>query len=138
MGSLLEIDHDTTDDIEIDDSHSECEPLSVEEGNHILATGLFPCLSMDIRASSTILQRLAEAFQVNVEALNTVPDYLKEFASMFSKQSFDILPEPKEWDHAVELIPRSTLSGCKVYPLSPAEQKELDTFLKENLETRCI
>ena len=57
---------------------------------------------------------------------------------MFSKQSFDILPEPKEWDHTVELIPRSTPSGCKVYPLLPAEQKELDVFLKENLETGRI
>ena len=57
---------------------------------------------------------------------------------MFSKQSFDVLPEPKECDHAVELIPGSTPSGCKVYPLSPAEQKELDVFLKENLETGRI
>ena len=96
VGSLPEIDHDTTDNIEINDSHLEREPLSVEEGDHILATGLFPCPSMDIRALSTILQRLVEAFQANVEALTPVPDYLKEFASMFSKQSFDILPEPKE------------------------------------------
>ena len=138
MGSPPEIDHDTTDNIEIDDPHSECEPLSVEEGDHILATGLFPCPSMDIRASSTISQRLAEAFQVNAEALTPVPDYLKEFTSMFSKQSFNVLPEPKEWDHAVELIPGSTPSGCKVYPLSPAEEKELDIFLKENLETGRI
>ena len=48
VGSLPEIDHDTADDIEINDSHLECEPLSVEEGDHILATGLFPCPSMDI------------------------------------------------------------------------------------------
>ena len=138
MGSLPEIDHDTADDIKIDDPHSECGPLSVEEGDHILATGLFPCPSMDIQASSTISQRLVEAFQVNAEALTPVPDYLKEFASVFSKQSFDVLLEPKEWDHTVELIPGSTPSGCKVYPLSPAEQKELDVFLKENLETGCI
>ena len=44
------------------------------------------------------------------------------------------LTEPKEWDHAVELIPGSKPAGCKIYPLSPMEQKELDTFLKENLE----
>src|ERR1700761_5251529 len=57
---------------------------------------------------------------------------------MFSKQTFDVLPEPREWDHAVEIIPGSKLTGCKVYPLSPTEQKELDTFLKENLETGRI
>ena len=93
---------------------------------------------MDIQASSTISQRLVEAFQVNTEALTPVLDYLKEFASMFSKQSFNILPEPKEWDHTIELRPGSTPSGCKVYPLSLAEQKELIVFLKENLETGRI
>ena len=138
VSSLPEIDHDTVDDIEIDDPYSECGPLSVEEGDRILATGLFPCPSMDIQASSTISQRLVEVFQVNAEALSPVPDYLKEFASVFSKQSFDVLLEPKEWDHAVELIPGSTPSGCKVYPLLPVEQKELNVFLKENLETGCI
>ena len=93
---------------------------------------------MDIQALSTISQRLAEAFQTNEEAITPVPDYLKEFTSIFSKQSFNVLPEPKEWDHAVELIPGSKPSSCKVYPLSPAEQKGLDAFLKENLETGQI
>ena len=69
-----------------------------------------------------------------MEAITPIPDYLKEFTLVFSKKSFDILPEPKEWDHAVKLIPNSKPSGCKVYPLSPSEQKELDVFLKENLE----
>jgi hypothetical protein len=57
---------------------------------------------------------------------------------MFSKNSFDVLLEAKEWDHPVKIIPRSKASNCKVYPLSPLEQKELDVFLKENLETGCI
>ena len=33
VGPLPEIDHDTADDIELNDSHSEHEPLSIEEGN---------------------------------------------------------------------------------------------------------
>jgi len=60
---------------------------------------------------------------------------LKEFDSVFSKESFDALPESKKWDHAVELIPEEKASNCKVYPLAQTEQKELDQFLKENLET---
>ena len=90
---------------------------------------------MNIRASSTISQRLAEAFQTNSKVLSPILDYLKEFTSVFSKQSFDVLLESREWDHTVELIPGSKPSGCKIYPLSPVEQKELDIFLKENLET---
>ena len=93
---------------------------------------------MEIRASSTISQRLAEVFQANTEVTTPIPEYLREFTSMFSKQSFDILPESREWDHAVEIIPGSKPTGCKVYPLSPVEQKELDAFLKENLETGQI
>ena len=73
-----------------------------------------------------------------MEATTPVLEYLKEFTLVFSKQTFDVLPEPKEWDHAVELIPGSKPSGCKIYPLLPAKQKELDMFLKENLETGWI
>ena len=131
-GRMPIINHDS------EDSDLEETPASIEEGDRILATGLLPHPSMDIRASSTISQRLAEAFQTNSEVLSPIPDYLKEFTSVFSKQSFDALPEPREWDHAVELIPGTKPSGCKIYPLSPAEQKELDIFLKENLETGQI
>ena len=45
--------------------------------------------------SSTISQRLVEGFQTNAEAVTPVLEYLKEFTSVFSKQTFDILPEPK-------------------------------------------
>ncbi|KAG5717105.1 hypothetical protein E4T56_gene6930 [Termitomyces sp. T112] len=46
--------------------------------------------------------------------------------------------EHKRWDHAIELLPDSTLSSCKVYPLMPREQEELDAFLQENLDSSCI
>ena len=138
---LPEVDHDSEHRFD-HDSESVFDPtdetITIEEGDHILATGLLPPPSMDIRASSTILQGLAEAFHTNKEAVTPVPDYLQEFTSIFFKQSFNVLPEPKEWDHAVELIPGFKPSGCKLYPLSPTEQKELDAFLKENLETGQI
>ena len=52
--------------------------------------------------------------------------------------SFDELPEPKPWDHAVELISDASPKGCKVYLLSALEPKELDVFLKENLNSGRI
>ena len=137
-GPAPEVDHDSEDDSELNTVDSEDEPISIEEGDQILATGLLPPPPMEICALSTISQRLAEAFQTNTEATTSVPEYLKEFTLVFSKQTFDVLPEPKEWDHTVELIPGSKPSSCKIYPLSPTEQKELDTFLKENLETGRI
>ena len=137
-GLAPEVDHDSEGDSELDTIDSEDEPISIEEGDQIVATSLLPPPLMEICTSSTISQRLAEGFQTNMEATTPVLEYLKEFTSVFSKQTFDVLPEPKEWDHAVELIPGPKPSGCKIYPLSSAEQKELDTFLKENLETGQI
>jgi len=67
-----------------------------------------------------------------------VPLYLCDFSSVFSKDSFDELPQPKPWDHAVELVPDASLKSCKVYPLSASKQKELDAFLKENLDSGQI
>ena len=92
-----------------------------------------------IRAASTISQRLAEAFKQNSETSSDgIPDHFCDFQDVFSKESFNILPNPKPWDHAIELIPGEKPSGCKVYPLSPAEQKELDAFIQENLESGRI
>jgi len=57
---------------------------------------------------------------------------------VFAKEDFDIFPEHRQWDHAIELISGSEPKSSKVYPLSPVEQKELDSFLEENLYTRRI
>jgi hypothetical protein len=119
----------------------------IGDGDRIFVTALEQPTE-DIRASSTISQRLAEAFKRNSDpdpplmdgsvTTEGIPVHLREFSSVFFKESFDALPNPKPWDHAIELVPGEKLSGCKVYPLSPSEQKELDTFLKENLETGRI
>ena len=37
-----------------------------------------------------------------------------------------------------QLTPDASPKSCKVYPLSASEQKELDAFLKENLESGQI
>jgi hypothetical protein len=51
----------------------------------------------DICALSTISTCLAEAFKDNLEAIAPlIPDYLKEFSGVFSKKSFDTLPEHKQ------------------------------------------
>jgi len=66
------------------------------------------------------------------------PNYVRGFESVFAKEDFDILPERRQWDHAIELIPGSEPKSSKVYPLSLVEQKELDVFLEENLHTGQI
>ncbi len=49
--------------------------------------------------------------------------------TLFEKENFDELPEPKAWDHAIELIPNASANlDCKVYPLNRNKQAELDKF----------
>ena len=140
-----------------DDDEDDCDP-DFEEGDRMFATNLHQPPE-EVRATSTISQRLAEAFQRNnqpksnvstaahgrprssldlSELIQDVPDHFREFHEVFSKESFDVLPGSKPWDHAIELVPGAKPAGCKVYPLSPSEQKELDAFIQENLESGRI
>jgi len=90
---------------------------------------------------ATTSQCLAERARCSKEtqaATTPLPTYVAEFQSMFAKEDFDILPEHRKWDYAIELIPGVEPKLSKVYPLSPLEQTELDTFLEKNLHTGRI
>jgi hypothetical protein len=123
-----------------DSNDSEDQTESIDQGDHIFASSLLPPhLSEDICALSTISTHLAKSFKTNSEtSALLILDYLKEFSDVFSKRSFHMLPEHKQWDHAIKLVPRGKPASCKVYLLAPSEQKELNAFLKKNLETGQI
>src|SRR5260221_9152239 len=57
----------------------------------------------------------------------------RDFADVFLEEAFTHLPPHKAWDHAIELHPDTKLPRGRTFPLFPAEQKELDEFLRENL-----
>ena len=118
-----------------------CE-VEYEPGNRLFVTRiLLEPAAKDLRAISTISQKLVEGACQALETqkgLLTLPNYAKEFESVFAKEDFNILPEHRQWDHAIELIPGLEPKSSKVYPLSLVEQKELDSFLEENLHTRRI
>ena len=114
----------------VDDSD---DPL-LEDGDRLFAMSL-PPESEFINASSNISQCLAEAFACNSKippsqsVHDSIPPHFHDFEDVFSKASFDTLPEKRSWDHTIKLIPDATPTNCKVYPLSLNEQKELDDFL---------
>ena len=66
------------------------------------------------------------------------PEYIHEYKDVFAKESFDVLPPRRPWDHTIELLPSDHEVDCKVYPLNPGKQKELDEFLAENLKLEHI
>src|SRR5258705_6571543 len=89
-----------------------------------------------IRAMDTPSQQLAQEVQKAEESQpleNMVPAPYHDFRDVFSKEAFDELPPQKAWDHAIDLTPGTELPCSWTFPLSPAEQKELDDFLWENL-----
>src|SRR5258707_3034470 len=106
-----------------------------EPGDTVYAILLTPEWEEHICATSTPSQRLAEEAQAQRAHPpgSAVPEHYKDFADVFSEEAFAHLPPCKAWDHAIELHPDAKLPRGRMFPLSPAEQKELDTFLRENL-----
>jgi hypothetical protein len=95
-----------------------------------------------VRASATTSQHLSEAFAKNSgppkSFWESVPKAFHDFEDVFSKESFDELPERKPWDHAIKLELGAKTSSTKVYPLSLNEQEQLDAFIEENLTSGRI
>ena len=91
-----------------------------EEGDCVWATSIPPAPEY-IRATTSVSQWLAKAFQKNSSPQDYekhIPEHFCGFDDVFSKDSFDELPESKPWDHAIELVLEANASkGCKVYPL---------------------
>jgi hypothetical protein len=49
------------------------------------------------------------------------------------------MPQHGAYDHAIVLKPDAPAAlNCRVYPMSPEEDKQLDKFIKENLKLGCI
>jgi hypothetical protein len=89
-----------------------------------------------IAAGSTVSQQLTEKaseFAPIKYFKDLVPKPYQEFKDMFDKESFD-----KPWGHPIELTPRVQPFSTKVYQMSANEQKELDTFIEENLKSHPI
>ncbi|KAF4609745.1 hypothetical protein D9613_011971 [Agrocybe pediades] len=129
-------------DDEGDDYSEESPDSEIESEDRIFISYLHPQKQF-INATSTMSQKLAEESHQQADSKKksfeeAVPKHYHQFKSVFSKESFDRLPDRKPWDHAIELKPGSEPYRCKIYPLSPNEQKELDAFLEENLKSGRI
>ena len=68
----------------------------------------------------------------------TVPKKYHEYLSVFQKKESERMPLRKPWDHGIELKPGFVPKKSKVYPLSPQEQVEVDSFINEQLRKGYI
>jgi hypothetical protein len=116
--------------------------IEIEEGDCIFVATIHPeDIHHFVCVSSTVSQRLAKAFTKNsgqASFQDSMPESLHDFEDIFSKESFDSLPNRRKWDHAIELECDPEPGFRKVYPMMLEEQEELDVFLEEALSTGCI
>ena len=57
---------------------------------------------------------------------------------VFNEEKAAQFPESKPWDHKIKMKEGFEPKSFKNYNLTPAEQLELDNFLKENLKKGYI
>ena len=65
-----------------------------------------------------------------------VPKEYHEYLDIFNKEKAAQFPESKPWDHKIKMKEGFEPKSFKNYNLTPAEQLELDNFLKEILKKR--
>jgi len=90
-----------------------------------------------IQAKTSISQGLAHQ-HIDDKAKVELPKIYAEYRTVFKKEASERMPERKTWDHAIDLKTDFIPKDCKIYPLSPKEQKEQDKFLEENLRKGYI
>lgn len=139
---LPSLPDESLDDKEIEDQEESMESHpEINPEDRVFVSFLYN--EQHINATSTVSQKLAEeSHKHGSEKKRTfeeiVPKQYHQFRDVFSKESFDQLPDRKPWDHAIELKAGSEPFRSKIYPLSPNEQEELDAFLEENLKSGRI
>ncbi len=110
----------------------------LEEGETILAVDFTQAILIRAHHANDLAAKASEGKDAKMFE-EMVPEWCRDFADLFEKDNFDELPEPKTWDHAIELTPNASANlDCKVYPLNRNEQAELDKFLEENLASGRI
>jgi len=114
VGPFPELNEEEDDE---EDEEEKSQSPEIEKGDWVFMTIVHP-EGHQIQATRNIFQRLAEGYHQNAQVKSfqdAVPNYLHEFKDVFSEEAYDKLPEWKQWDHAVELIPGAVAKGCKVY-----------------------
>ena len=95
--------------------------------------------NVHIHAKTSVSQTLAHGSEKDNEAKGKtfeelVPEQYRDYKKVFEKAASERFPKSQPWDHAIKLKPDFIPCDCKVYPLTPAEQKKMDDFLEENLK----
>jgi len=115
------------EDLEKDETPVQTCEVKYEQGDRLFVIRiLLESIIEDIYTTSMTSQKLTEGVCRVSEAQRTpftLPNYVRGFRSVFTKEDFNILPEHRQWDYAIKLIPGLEPKSSKVYPLSLVEQR---------------
>ena len=74
-----------------------------------------------IRAKTSVSQELAHKAEEDKPKV-VLPEIYKKYEEIFSKKASKQFPEPRRWDHAIDLKPDFVPKDSKIYPMSPHKQ----------------
>ncbi|KAF8750875.1 hypothetical protein RHS01_08951 [Rhizoctonia solani] len=82
--------------------------------------------------------QIASEEEADPDPLADLPTEYHEFARVFGKEEFKVLPPHREYDIAIDLLPDAKLSPGPIYGMTDAESKALKQHIDEELATGKI
>ena len=113
-------------------------PMNKEEKDIVLAELLETHVNIHKINVATELAIEENSKKVEKTDEELVPEEYHEYLDIFNEERAHRFPESRPWDHKIEMKEGFEPKSFKNYNLTPAEQIELDKFLKENLEKGYI
>ncbi|QRW18200.1 Retrotransposable element Tf2 protein [Rhizoctonia solani] len=82
--------------------------------------------------------QIASEEEADPDPLADLPPQYHEFARVFGKEEFKVLPPHREYNISIDLIPDAKLSPGPIYGMTDAESKALKQHIDEELATGKI
>ena len=84
--------------------------------------------------TATLIQAEINQQKEDLPLTEQIPKEYHQYLDVFDKNKVEHFPESWPWDHKIELKEGFQPKSFKTYNLTPEEQKELDNWIKENLD----
>ena len=89
----------------------------LEEGERLFMIDFNPG-TINMRSKATTSMLIAKKNQIKWTIEEIIPKHYLPYREVFEKKTFNEMPPRRIWDHAIELIPGSKPTDCKLYPLN--------------------
>ena len=88
--------------------------------------------------TATLIQAKINQQKEDLLLTEQIPKECHRYLDFFDKYKVECFTESRPWDHKIELKEGFQPKLFKTYNLTPEEQKELDNWIKENLDKGYI